>query len=148
MKDVSTKTSIIGSNLQLTLSFTFTKPMPKSDIIVRTWDADRNVRNTRYQDAIQIVKTTLPDSQVPSWVKNNAKWWSEGTIEDKDFTNGLQFMIQSGIIKVPPTKIQGEHGTMPAWIKNNAKWWADGMITENDFVQGMQWMIANGILKL
>ena len=57
-------------------------------------------------------------------------------------------MIQSGIIKVPPTKVQGEHGTMPAWIKNNAKWWADGMITENDFVQGMQWMIANGILKL
>ena len=55
-------------------------------------------------------------------------------------------MIQSGIIKVPPTKVQGEHGTMPAWIKNNAKWWADGMITENDFVQGIQWMIGHGVI--
>jgi len=26
---------------------------------------------------------------LPSWVKNNAKWWSEGQISDSDFITGL-----------------------------------------------------------
>jgi hypothetical protein len=38
---------------------------------------------------------------IPQWIKNNAKWWSEGTIPDSDFLKGMQYLIQQGIIQVP-----------------------------------------------
>ena len=38
---------------------------------------------------------------IPQWIKNNAKWWSEGTITDADFLKGIQYLIQQGIIQVP-----------------------------------------------
>ena len=41
-----------------------------------------------------------PDYQIPAWIKNNAKWWSEGTIGDSDFVSGIQYLITQGIIKV------------------------------------------------
>jgi len=39
-------------------------------------------------------------SQVPPWIKNNANWWSQGVISDKEFSVGIQFMIEQGIIKI------------------------------------------------
>jgi hypothetical protein len=35
---------------------------------------------------------------IPSWIQNNAKWWGEGKITDKDFKQGIQFMVQEDII--------------------------------------------------
>jgi len=42
----------------------------------------------------------IPDYQIPSWIKNNAKWWAEGKIGDSDFVQGIQYLITKGIIKV------------------------------------------------
>jgi len=38
--------------------------------------------------------------QIPSWVKNNAGWWADGSIGDEDFVKAIQYLINSGIIKV------------------------------------------------
>ena len=40
------------------------------------------------------------DAVIPDWVRNNAKWWSEGQIDDKTFANGIEFLINVGIIVV------------------------------------------------
>ena len=37
---------------------------------------------------------------IPDWVRNNAKWWSEGQIDDRTFANGIEFLINVGIIVV------------------------------------------------
>lgn len=37
---------------------------------------------------------------IPSWVKQNAKWWAEGTISDQDYIQGLQYLISKGILKI------------------------------------------------
>ena len=37
---------------------------------------------------------------VPTWVKNNAGWWADGTISDDEFVNGIQHLIKIGIISV------------------------------------------------
>ncbi len=97
------------------------------------------------------VSTNMDSNQtsIPAWVKNNAKWWSDGTITDKDFIKSIQYMIDSGIIVVP-------HGQMgppaskeiPVWIKNNAKWWSDGTITDKEFAKSIEYLINNGILKI
>src|SRR5574341_1027962 len=38
--------------------------------------------------------------KIPDWVRNNAKWWSNGEIDDKTFAGGIQYMIKEGIISV------------------------------------------------
>ena len=40
------------------------------------------------------------DLEIPKWIRDNAKWWSEGLITDQDYINGLQYLIQQGILKV------------------------------------------------
>ena len=39
-------------------------------------------------------------STIPDWVKNNAKWWSEGQIGESDYISSLQYLINQGIIKI------------------------------------------------
>ena len=38
--------------------------------------------------------------EIPNWIRDNAKWWSEGLITDQDYVNGLQYLISQGILKV------------------------------------------------
>ncbi|TBR26075.1 MAG: peptidase [Candidatus Nitrosotenuis sp.] len=108
---------------------------------------------------IDIQKGTAPPSKdnlppatatIPSWIKNNAKWWSDGTIGDSDFVQGIQYLINQKIIKIPATTPGSTTGSnvIPSWIKNNAKWWSDGTIGDSDFVQGIQYLIQQGIIKL
>ena len=33
-------------------------------------------------------------------VKNNAGWWADGTIDDANFIQGIQFLIKEGILRV------------------------------------------------
>ncbi|HJT09899.1 MAG TPA: hypothetical protein VJ771_03870 [Candidatus Nitrosotalea sp.] len=88
------------------------------------------------------------DVHIPPWVKNNAKWWSEGTIDDQNFVNGIKYLIEKGIIVVPHTSGTGQSQQIPMWIKNSAGWWAQGVISDDDFVKGIQYLISNGIIKL
>ena len=39
-------------------------------------------------------------SMVPEWVKNNAKWWAEGSISESDYITSLEYLISNGIIDV------------------------------------------------
>ncbi len=41
------------------------------------------------------------DSSVPEWIKNNAKWWSEGSISESEYVTSLEFLITEGIIQIP-----------------------------------------------
>ena len=88
--------------------------------------------------------------QIPPWIKNNAKWWSEGSITDNDFTKGIQFLIKEGIMKVPKTESSPAQTNqkIPEWIKNNAKWWSDDQISDSDFIKGVQYLVEHGIVKV
>ena len=90
-----------------------------------------------------------PLVEIPSWVKNNAGWWSQGLISNPDFVSGIQYLITEGIMIIPETQTgQGATQEIPSWIKNNAGWWADGLINDSDFVSGIQYLITNGIMKV
>ncbi len=93
--------------------------------------------------------TPTKEIEIPDWVRNNANWWSSGQIGDSDFVQGIQWLIQQGIMKIPPTQ-SGVDSTqnIPEWIKNNAGWWSNGQITDQDFVQGIQWLIQKGIMRV
>ena len=96
------------------------------------------------------VTPVAPSPQIPSWIKNNAGWWADGSIDDSSFVQGIQFLIKEGIMKIPPTTPGTGTGSneIPSWIKNNAGWWADGSIDDSSFVQGIQFLIKEGIMKI
>ena len=43
-------------------------------------------------------------NEIPVWIKNNAGWWAEGTIDDDSFVQGIQFLIKEGIMSI--TQVQ------------------------------------------
>jgi len=90
------------------------------------------------------------DYKIPTWVKKNAGWWSQGLIGEDDFISGLKYLIDQEIIEVPPTEISSEPQLpfLPNWIKDTAGWWADGKVSDNDFVNGIQYMISNGYMRI
>lgn len=88
--------------------------------------------------------------QIPKWVKNNAKYWHDGSIDDSTFAQGIQYMIKQGIVTIPPTQSgQAKPGvTIPAWVKNNAGFWSTGDIDDATFVKGIQYLITAGIIQV
>ena len=92
-------------------------------------------------------ETTL----IPGWIKNNARWFADGSIGEADFTKGIEYMIKEGIMKIPnlpPTASDVAKINVPDWVKKNALWWADGLITDQDFVKGIQYLVEKGIIKV
>ena len=37
--------------------------------------------------------------EYPTWIQNNAKWWNEGLITDKEFVDSIQWMIDQNFIE-------------------------------------------------
>ena len=86
---------------------------------------------------------------VPEWVKNNAKWWGEGQINDSDFATGLEFLVKENVINVPKnTEVESSESSIPDWLRNTAKWWADDLLSDSEFLKGIEWMIKNGIITV
>lgn len=38
--------------------------------------------------------------EIPSWIKTNAGWWAEGQISDSDYVEGIQWLIENGVIRI------------------------------------------------
>ena len=81
------------------------------------------------------VETSSPE--LPSWIKNNAGWWSKGSIGDSDFVSGIQYLVKEKIIKVSASSTGESSTEIPSWIKSNAGWWSEGKISDNVFLRGV-----------
>ena len=121
---------------------------------------------TEYLNALDPMLRSQKTSEkkVPNWIRNNAKWWSEGAIGETDFISGIQYLIKENILVIPdpPEEVTQKlelkdqkramgldrEKTVPDWIKNNAGWWADGLISEDDFLNGIQYLIKVGIVSV
>jgi len=51
----------------------------------------------------QVIASSYSSNDIPEWIKNNAGWWSEDLITEKEFIDGLQWLISNGIIEVTET---------------------------------------------
>jgi len=98
---------------------------------------------------ISQINIDLTQTHIPYWIKNNAGWWADGSIDDSTFVQGIQYLIKEGIMNIPPTTPNAGTGSneIPSWIKNNAGWWANNRISDSDFVSGIEYLIKNGIMK-
>jgi len=86
--------------------------------------------------------------KVPPWIKNNAGWWADGSIDDSSFVQGIQFLIKEKIIEINESNSSQKDDQIPPWIKNNAGWWASGQISESDFLSGINYLVKTGIISV
>ena len=99
--------------------------------------------------AISMVLPSVYAAEVPDWIKNNAGWWADGTIDDSSFVSGIEWLVSNGIIEVPSTAVSGTaESTIPGWVKNTAGWWAGDQISDDDFVNALQHLIKVGIMTV
>ena len=42
----------------------------------------------------------ITDNEIPAWIKNTAGWWSEDSIQDEEFIEGIQFLLNNRIIQI------------------------------------------------
>ena len=97
------------------------------------------------------------ETQIPNWVKNNAGWWAANEISEKEFLNGIEYLINNNIIFIPfiPCSLTAaiaasdptlEAKLVPDWVKNVAGWWAADKIEDADFTNGLEYLIKKDIL--
>ena len=99
--------------------------------------------------SIYVVLGFPEPTKIPSWIKDNAEWWSTRQINDSDFISGIQHMIKNEIIVIPNLPESSESGgTVPEWIRSNAEWWAHDSITDEDFVKGLEFLVEKGIIRI
>ncbi len=125
-----------------------TVTFPESDIAISGTLIDKTKSGRVWLYAFPEPATTSNLSEIPQWIKNNAAWWSEGTITDSDFLNGIEFLIQNNILKIQGVENNSQSlEEIPLWIRDNAKWWSSGLITDEDFLSGIKYLIEVGIIS-
>jgi len=111
-----------------------------------------NLNGSALADAtipVVVNRVSIDETSIPAWIKNNAGWWADGSIDDNSFLSGISYLIQNNILVVPPTDAGAvSSGTVPEWVKNTAGWWADGTIDDGTFVNAIQYLIKEGLIQV
>ena len=90
-----------------------------------------------------------PSPKIPDWIKTTAGFWVDDFSSDGEFVNAIQFLINEGVIVIPPTAAGETPGAeIPSWIKTTTGFWVDGFSSDKEFVSAIQWLIQNGIMKI
>jgi len=100
-------------------------------------------------------QTKNQEIKIPEWVKNNAKGYGSGQLDDDKqletfFLTGIEYLVEKGLLTTPdlPEQTKNQEPKIPEWVKNNAKWWADKEISDDEFINGIQFLIKNGFIKI
>jgi len=62
-----------------------------------------NLNGNDLADAIFPVvvdRVNIDETSIPAWIKNNAGWWATDQIDDSAFVQGIQYLVQNGIIVI------------------------------------------------
>jgi len=111
---------------------------------------------------VVVNRVSIDETSIPAWIKNNAGWWATDQIDDSSFLQGIQYLIQEGIMIIPPTESSDDSDVVPdagqraqvfdqrvpAWIKNNAGWWATDQIDDITYISGIQYLVSIGIIEV
>lgn len=63
--------------------------------------AKNSVGSSPESNTVSSTPGTLEQNiSIPAWIKNNAKWWSEGSISDLEYVRAIEYLINQGIIKI------------------------------------------------
>ena len=98
---------------------------------------------------VKEITTQETEVKLPSWIKGSAEAWSLGITDDSTFLQSIEWLIDNGVIVIPPTEVAGDAaGSIPSWVKDTAEAWSAGIIDDGAFVGGIAWLIENGVIAV
>ena len=97
---------------------------------------------------ITVVPGLAAPNAVPGWVRATAGYWADGSIDDATFAGAMGFLMENGVIQVPPAESAGapEPGPTPRWVKAVAGKWAGGDTDDHAFVGVLQFLVRSGTI--
>ena len=114
-----------------------------TEVVCTATDSSGNTSSNSFNVIIEYT-----GSLIPSWVKNVAGFWHDGSINDASFLEGISYLIQNNIIIVPTTESGSGGGEVPEWVKNTAGWWANDEIDDDTFVNAITYLIQQGLIQV
>lgn len=147
IKDQNNTSSPI--NIPITkLKTNITTPQPFDSIVYKIGRYVLEIEYNGNKDQTEFLLIESNKIVIPSWVKDLGSYWVQGQIDDKTFSQGIQFLIKQQIIKVPtsPDKQINHEVKIPEWIRTSTIWWIDGKISDNDYGVAIQHLVKAGII--
>ncbi len=110
---------------------------------------------------IAFAQSSNEDTNVPSWFKNNVKWWKEEKLSDKEIINVMENLLDREIIKLDSTKIKSETAILetkfflppnkdgakiPSYVKNSFVSWEEGSASDSDIANTIKFLIDANII--
>ena len=107
--------SVENNRTILNYEFMLTNPIESKTIAVKMWDANRNVWNNHFYEAITVIKKdskfTIPfenktidlnidKSEIPDWVKSIFLWYDQDQVSENELLNAIKYLINEGILVV------------------------------------------------
>ena len=88
--------------------------------------------------------------QIPTFFKNVASWWSDGLIGDFEFVEGIEYLINEGIIEIPnlSQNTSSNENTIPDWVRQNIGWWTNDLTSDTELVNSIQYLVEKGIIQV
>ncbi len=86
---------------------------------------------------------------IPSWIKDDAKFWSDGSMTSAQFIQDMQYLIDNGIVTIPQTTPSDNPSSqIPSWVEDDAKYWSSDSISDNEFAGAIQYLVSNNMISL
>ena len=108
------------------------------------------IEPTPPQRPTEVPSKEIVQARVPSWVQTTATFWVDGNVSDREFTDGIGYLVREKIIEIEPVegKANGQPAEpeVPSWIKQNTRWWIEGQVPEDQFLDSIKWLIQNNII--
>lgn len=140
-------TEIASSNIVMQ-NYT-TVALDQKYIIGSAWIGVPGVDTPYILDGAEIAKAA---PTIQDWVRIGTSYWVNGDVPDSTFVNGMQYIMENGIVHVPsapsPPPQPDSTSAIPDWIRANLSHWANGDVPDSVFVSCMQFLINNGTIHI
>jgi len=80
--------------------------------------------------------------KIPDWVKNNAGWWADDIIADKEFVLVIRFLMTEGFLSTNDIP-----GGFPDQLRKQAKNWSTEQISDKEFLRILENFLDNPNLE-
>ena len=100
------------------------------------------------QDGRQFFESS---SNIPSWFKHTAKWWSMKQISDQTFSAAIEFLLEKNVMTISSDiaaydKIS--ESELPSWLRENIGNWSQNNFSDDELSRNILWMIENQFVNV
>jgi len=116
----------------------------KTQVTCTAKDAAGNTSETSFNVYVKKYSSL----KIHGWVKLIGEFWCNDQINELEFVQVIQYLIDKKIINVPDTVSGSEHSNsgIPPWLKNVTCWWSQDQIPDEEFAVAIQYLVKENII--